>query len=251
MLKKQISFPLINYNYWCQKNDYFSNAPLISTIKIGLNHARKGGLIDRIINSSNLVTNKDLVDLIELKIQSHQSVDKFENDELMIIFDLIQGWGGKACRNIYVQPNLNPTRISLTTLPEIYKKAINYCVSGDYQAALNKITSIPNLGESFATKHIFFWSEFGPSRKGLPIYDTRIKTLLFLKNSAAPGYETFLNALNKKAIELSMPPAFVERALFSFSQNYFPNSKLVIKENILDETDIQEGKKLQLIFQNK
>jgi hypothetical protein len=247
MLKKQISFPIINYNYWCQKNDYFSNTPLISTIKIGLNHARKGGLIDGIINSSNLVTNKDLVDLIELKIQSHQSVDKFENDELMIIFDLIQGWGGKACRNIYVQPKFCPTRTSLTSLETIYRKGINYCVAGDYQAALNEITSIPNLGESFATKHIFFWSEFGPSRKGLPIYDTRIKTLLFLKSSAASGYEIYVSALNKKAIELSMSPAFVERALFSFSQNYFPNSKLIIRENILDETDMQEAKKLQLL----
>jgi hypothetical protein len=44
-----------------------------------------------------------------------------------------------------------------------------------------------------------------------------------------------------------MSPAFVERALFSFSQNYFPNSKLIIRENILDETDIQEAKKLQLL----
>lgn len=96
----------------------------------------------------------------------------------------------------------------------------------------------------------FFCSEFDSSCQGLPIYDTRIKTLIFLKSSAAAGYEIFVNALNKKAIELSMPPALVERALFSFSQYYFPNSKLIIKENILDETDIQEAKKLQLSFQN-
>jgi hypothetical protein len=247
MLEKNLRFPTINYHYWCKKNEYFSDVPLISSIKIGLNHACKGGLINEVINSSNIQTNKDLVDLIKSKIQAQQSIDKFENNELMVIFDLIQGWGGKSCRNIYLIPKHNPTRISLLILPSIYKNAIIYCVTGDYQSALKELTSIPNLGESFATKHIFFWSEFGPSQKGLPIYDTRIKTLLFLKSSKASSYDIYVNALNDKARELSMTPSLIERALFSFSQNYFPNSNLLIKEKILDETDKEEAKKLQLL----
>ena len=247
MTKRYPRFPNINYRYWSLKNHFFANTPLISTIKIGLNHARKGGLIDVVINDCNIETNKDLVDLIESKIQNYQFIDDFKNDELMIIFDLIQGWGGKACRNIYVQPISNPTRISLTNLPLIYRKAVSHCVGGDYQAALNELISIPNLGESFATKHIFFWSEYGPSRKGLPIYDTRIKVLLFLKNSAAASYDVFVHALTEKALELSMNPGLVERALFSFSQNYFPNSNLLIKEKVLDETDIEEARILQMI----
>jgi hypothetical protein len=212
-----------------------------------LNHARKGGLIDVVISEYNIETNKDLVDLIESKIQKYQFINDFENDELMIIFDLIQGWGGKTCRNIYVKPISNPTRISLTNLPCIYRKSVIHCVNGDYLAALNEMISIPNLGESFATKHIFFWSEYGPSRKGLPIYDTRLKVLLFLKKSAASSYDVYVRALTEKAIELSMNPGMVERALFSFSTNYFPNSKLLIEEKVLDETDIKEARLLQMI----
>lgn len=247
MSEKYPRFPEITYHYWSQKNEYFSDFPLIGTIKVGLNHARKGGLIDEVIKKSSINTNKNLVDLIQLRIQKFNFSDGVDNKDLMIIFDLIQGWGGKACRNIYVQPKSNPTRHSLVTLPLIYTRAINYCISGDYKMALEEMLSIPNLGESFATKHIFFWSEFGPSRKGLPIYDTRIKTLLFMKASAAGTYDAYINALNEKARELSVPSVLVERALFSFSQNYFPNSSLTIKKKLLDSTDMEEARNLQTL----
>jgi hypothetical protein len=244
---KSPRFPDINYTYWCQKNEYFSDNPLIDSIKIGLNHARKGGLIDAVLKGGNINTNKNLVDIIDFKIKEHQSIDGFKDDELMLIFDLIQGWGGKTGRNIYVQPKDNPTRKSYGKISSTYRKAMGYCISGDYQSALKEITSIPNLGESFATKHIFFWSEFGPSRKALPIYDTRIKTLLFLKSTAAATYDIYVKSLNEKSKEILMSPVLVERALFSFSQNYFPNGKLLIKTKILDRTNFDEAMKLQYL----
>jgi hypothetical protein len=250
MSSKLPRFPNINYNYWCQKNEYFSDTPLIDTIKTGLNHARKGGLIDVALKNTNIQTNKNLVDLIDSKIKKYPSIENFNDDELMLIFDLIQGWGGKMGRNIYVQPKNNPTRRSHLQLPTIYRKAMGHCILGDYRSALKEITSIPNLGESFATKHIFFWSEFGPSRKALPIYDTRIKTLLFLKTTAAQNYDVYVKALNEKAKELSMAPALVERALFSFSQNYFPNGKLLINDLLSDRTDLEEAMKLQALSKN-
>jgi hypothetical protein len=247
MSTKSTRFPRINYTYWCQKNEYFSDTPLIATIRIGLDHARKGGLIDAILKHADIQTNKNLVDLIDSKIKEHQSIDNFKDDELMVIFDLIQGWGGKSGRNIYVQPKDNPTRKSHPQLSKTYRKAIGYCISGDYQLALKEVTSIPNIGESFATKHIFFWSEFGPCCKAIPIYDTRIKTLLFLKSTSSATYDDYVKTLDEKAKELSMTSALVERALFAFSQNYFPNGKLVIKENISDKTDIEEAMKLQAL----
>jgi len=247
MSLKTPRFPNINYNYWCEKNEYFADTELISSIKIGLNHARRGGLIDKVLKNANIRTNKSLVDLIDSKIKSHPLISDFKDDELMLIFDLIQGWGGKAGRNIYVQPKNNPTRKSHSTLSSTYRKAITFCISGDYKSALKEIISVPNLGESFATKHIYFWSEFGPNRKALPIYDTRIKTLLFLKSSFAATYDVYVKALNEKAKELSIGPGLVERALFSFSQNYFPNGKLIIRASITDETDIEEAKRLHCL----
>ena len=219
MLSKNVRFPNINYSYWSEKNNYFADIPLIGTIKIGLEHARKGGLVDTALKNANIKTNKNLVDLIESKIKTYPQIEKFEDDELMLIFDLIQAWGGKTGRNIYVKPKGSPTRTSYAKLAATYRNAMSCCTAGDFQSALVKITSIPNIGESFATKHIFFWSEFGPRRKALPIYDTRIKTLLFFKATSASDYNSYVEVLNRKANELSMTSALVERALFAFSQN--------------------------------
>jgi hypothetical protein len=239
-------FPNIDYSYWCEKNEYFADIPLTKTIKMGLDHSRKGGLIAPVLETHHILTNKNLVELIKLKINMYQSIDCFNSNELLLIFDLIQGWGGKMGRNIYVKPKGNPTRNSLTTLAEIYREAIDYCVSGKYQLALQKITSIPNLGESFATKHIFFWSE--SKGKALPIYDTRIKTLLFFKSIAAATYDVYVKSLHDKAEDLKLGSVLIERALFSFSQNYFPNNSLFIKKNISDRNNIDEAKTLNDLY---
>lgn len=197
------------------------------------------------MKNANIKTNKNLVDLIESKIKTYPQIEKFEDDELMLIFDLIQAWGGKTGRNIYVKPKGSPTRTSYAKLAATYRNAMSCCTAGDFQSALVKITSIPNIGESFATKHIFFWSEFGPRRKALPIYDTRIKTLLFFKATSASDYNSYVEVLNRKANELSMTSALVERALFAFSQNYFPNGKLFLKISISDEMDIEEARLIE------
>ena len=89
MLSKNVRFPNINYSYWSGKNNYFADIPLIGTIKIGLEHARKGGLVDTALKNANIKTNKNLVDLIESKIKTYPQIEKFEDDELMLIFDLI------------------------------------------------------------------------------------------------------------------------------------------------------------------
>ena len=244
MLSKFIRFPNIDYNYWCNKNDYFNDTPLIPTIRTGLVHARKGGLIDKFIDENSINTNKDLVDLIALKIKGHNdNINNFSDEELLLIFDLIQAWGGKMGRGPYVKPKINPSRNTLD--PEIYRSAINFCTTGNYAGSLKKLKQIQNVAESFATKHIFFWSEYGPSNKALPIYDNRIKTLLFLKKTAALPYEDFVTALNSKSIELQLSPVLIERALFSFSENFFPNSTLIIKESISDSKDIDEARWLQ------
>lgn len=245
---KSPSFPNIDYGYWCQKNAYFADIPLIRSIKAGLSNARKGGLIDAVLKSSDVKTNKDLVDLIESKITEYRSIEIFKDSDLLLIFDLIQGWGGIAGRGPYTKPLGNPTRKALhETISKTYRESMSDCISGDYPSALQKIKTIPYIGESFATKHIYFWSRFGPGKKALPIYDTRIKTLLFLKISSAISYEMYVKSLNKKAEELSMHPTLVESALFSFSLKYFQNGKLTIRRDVTDGVDFDEAKRLQAL----
>jgi hypothetical protein len=90
-----IQFPSIDYNYWSNRNDAFSDSQLSGTIKIGLNIAKRGGLISNILEEADIKNNRMLVDLIAAKIQAYTEVNKFSDDELLIIFDLIQGWGGE------------------------------------------------------------------------------------------------------------------------------------------------------------
>jgi hypothetical protein len=40
----------------------------------------------------------------------------------------------------------------------------------------------------------------------------------------------------------------LEKALFAFSSNYFPNESLVIKNEIIDKTDFEEAKELEKLY---
>ena len=242
----KLRFPKINYEYWSTKNNYFSDIPLLVTIKQGLEHASKAGLIKPLLEK--IKTNADLVKLIQLKIKEYKKINDFSDLEILVIFDLIQGWGGRMGRMPYCRPKAQPVRMTLKELPNIYRLGVKYCVTGDYESALDMLMSIKTMGESFATKHIFFWSsEFGENPSALPIYDTRIKRLLFPGNLKSASYDVYVKLLNERAVELAMPSHMVERALFSFSQNYFSNNKLILKSDIVDNTDIKEAEFLQNI----
>ena len=247
MINSKIQFPKIDFHYWSNKNDYFSNNELLETIKIGLDHARKGGLIGPILDSITLKSNRTLVNLIESKIQLHDDVNKFSDDDLLIIFDLIQGWGGKMGKTPYVKPQNGPTRLTWKPLAQTYRESIGICFKGnfEYLQFLNGLLAIPGIGESFATKHMFFWTEYGPRRQAIPIYDARIKLLLCLHDRKAVDYQTFYASMKKMANETQITVGLLERALFAFSQNYFPNKNLLIKQNVSDTADIDEAQFLQ------
>jgi hypothetical protein len=238
-----ITLPKIDYLFWKNKNDYFSDVPLIKTIQIGIKHAEKGGLIRELLTSNKVTTNKDLVELIANKISTHNSLSAFSGKELLEIFDLIQAWGGKSGRGPYVKPKNSPSRFN-DKFSDLYRVALDELPQRNYQKILKKFLEIPQLGESFATKHMFFWSTYGEGSDSLPIFDTRIKVLLSSENVNKFTYEDYVSALIKKGEELKIPSVEVERALFSFSQNFFPNEKLILKIDILDKTDYETAKYL-------
>lgn len=251
-----MNFPNINYKYWSNKNPYFSNEPLITTILVGLKTAAKGGLIgcalgfgkheltDEMLRNA-IPSNADLVRLIAKEIGSIHNLSCVKDDRLLLIFDLIQGWGGKMGRSPYVRPANAPSRLSNPDiLLEYYRKGVNFCFYDDYSGAISAMSNIINVGESFATKHIFFWSKYGPGRKAMPIYDTRIKKLLYVHQRPL-SYEIYVRDLVEKAGALQIEAEEVERALFSFSQNYFSNSKLLMPEKVVDATNIDVARQLQ------
>lgn len=238
----------LNYAYWVEQNDYFSNKPLLDTIRVGLNHANNRGFIAERLGIDFMKyfpTNEQLVNFIAEKIKnaSQSDLDLIDDDEVLLIFDLIQGWGGKMGRMPYVRPENNPSRYAEKNLfASTYKEfisLINKQVATDqenhYKDILTTMKSLNGVGESFATKHIFFWSKYGLRKNSLPIFDTRMKRLLEVFQEQG-SYMDFLRFLDLIATEKGMQQYEVERALFAFSQNYFQNERLIFKE----ENEIKE-----------
>lgn len=64
--------PQIDYIFWRQKNEFYSDNKLSNNISMGLKHASRGGLIERYAFNTCM----DLVRLIEDKIKSitHQMI---------------------------------------------------------------------------------------------------------------------------------------------------------------------------------
>lgn len=248
-----VSFPYIDYNYWINKNPFFSDKPPISkTIEIGLNHSRraKPDLVGAALDKKPIQTNSDLVNLIAENIESVNAEPDNKN-LLLLIFDLIQAWGGQTGRQPYVRPREAPERndrLYQDKLLNNYRSAIRNINQKNFKSALDNLTDIKYIGESFATKHIFFWSKFGPHKEALPIYDTRLKVLLFQSLSSAPSYDIYVEALKNKSKELALEAEDLERALFAFSQNFFSNEKLVIKRNVEFRKDESVAMRLQDLY---
>lgn len=242
-----INLPNIDYIYWSTQNEYFSDTPLIQTVRQGLEYAKRGGLITPLLNSKKIETNAQLVKLISDRIQDYPSIVCFSDKELLIIFDLIQGWGGKTGRSPYVRPRSAPARMSWESFAKIYRDSVSLSFEQpfDHQLMLNLLIKLPQVNVSFATKHMFFWTEYGPRREAVPIYDTRIKTLLCLDNNSSMSFDIFLSILKKHSKSLNMPLSLIERALFSFSQNYFSNDSLNIKPIHITDKDINIARELE------
>ena len=241
-------FPNIDYNYWMNKNPFYANAPLLPTMRICLiNFASMPGLINDVLDDVENMTCKTLVSLIENDIKEIIKNDLFEDKNKMLrVFDLINGWGGKMGKTTYVKPKGNTTRNSSDTWYIHYVNGVKKAIKGKNEG-LADFTKIYGVGDSFGTKHLYFWSLFG-SNMPIPIYDARIKTLLYLSIDEAPAFEQYIEDMTNFSILKNITINQLEKALFAFSSNYFPNESLIIKNEIIDETDFVEAKKLEILY---
>lgn len=248
--------PQIDYIFWRQKNEFYSDNKLSNNISMGLKHASRGGLIERYAFNTCM----DLVRLIEDKIKSHNAPNDYLDNEILTIFDLIQGWGGKTCRMPYV-PIKNPPRITRKSEYLIaYREAIEMIYALDEKKYTeeeinnvdHKLQQMPEVGQSYSTKHLCFWSRSLPNCPNLVIFDTRMKQIFY---SCNPGiakknlnYVEFINAINAKADILGLAAYEIEAGLFAFSQNYFFNDKFILKNtNEINHKDIQVAKSLCIL----
>ena len=122
---------------------------------------------------------QDIHDLatLEKKILQEITNCNVSDDEVMErIFHMIQIWGGKTGRNFYVKK----TNGNFSQIKEIYKELINVCIniSGLTEKDCKDLAKaaieykIPNIGVSFITKHIRFWTYRKLGENAYPIFDS-------------------------------------------------------------------------------
>jgi hypothetical protein len=204
----------LDFAYWKDKNPYFAQEDLHSSMAIGLGIIQKCGFLKDFNPKSSI----EVSEAIEKAIKDY--LDEPTNDSLLArVFDLIQAWGGKMGRHPYV---VSKSRQRFSEWCGVYRRGSDYARGGQYAEALSSWDAIDGLGVSFATKHLRFWG-------GMPILDTRISLLLTGKKSP-PTYDLFISMLKEIAQDRKLTLMEVEAGLFAFSQAFFPNEKLRLAE---------------------
>ena len=238
-------FPIINYKYWMNLNPFYSDAPLLQTMKICLiNYASKPGLINDVVEDIQNMSCKTLVSIIENDINEIIKHKLFEDkDKMLRVFDLINGWGGKMGKATYVKPKGTTTRNSSNAWYNHYVNGVKKAINGEDEGLLD-FKKIENVGDSFGSKHLYFWSLFGGNAP-IPIYDNRIKTLLYFRMSSYPDFNQYVYDMRNFANNNNITIHQLEKALFAFSSNYFPNEELNIKDDFKDITDYDEANRLE------
>jgi len=241
-------FPNIDYNYWMNKNPFYADAPLLPTMKTCIKYyASLPGLISDVVEDLESITCKSLVSKIEMEIKNVVENNLFDDEfKVLRIFDLISGWGGKQGRTPYLRPVGNTIRNSFSNWYSDYIEGIKLAIEGN-KIGLDYFKKIKYIGDSFGTKHLYFWSLYGGNQP-IPIYDARIKTLLYLSIDEAPSFVEYLEDMNNFSTLKNYTINQLEKALFAFSSNYFPNESLMIKNEIIDETDFVEAKRLEVLY---
>jgi len=230
----------IDYRFWLSKNRYYSDTELTKEVKIGLKHAKKAGLISSL--TGNLKTSKDLIILIQDKIEEKDNPDEYTDNDLLIIFDLIQGWGGPTGMRPYVKPKANPSRMFQQKLyADKYRTAAemlyeidkdDYEYDPNIKTIKDKIEEMLFVGESFSTKHLSFWSRSLGNCPDLIIFDKKLKNIFSACNEEPEiSYKEFLESFSgdfepDNAHGLNIYEK--EAAIFAFSKNYFKNEELAL-----------------------
>tara|TARA_X000000950_G_scaffold120844_1_gene151497 strand:- start:11399 stop:12214 length:816 start_codon:yes stop_codon:yes gene_type:complete len=230
----------IDFQFWLNSNEYYSSDILSTNVNTGINHAKKAGLIEKLVK--NISSNGELVNLIDQRINLQESASAYSDEELLIIFDLIQAWGGPTGRNPYVFQN-KPRITKSKLFASVYRASVEMLYqlkdiedyANDVAPIKKKLEELPQVSESFSTKHLSFWSRFLKNCPELVIYDTRMREIIKAANKnnevANITYKDFRLALLNEAQNLNLEINDIERAIFAFSSNYFKNDNFVLRTN--------------------
>jgi hypothetical protein len=216
---------------------------------------KKEKLEDRVMSKIKQLAD-EIADDIHNKPESNDIEIKY-----LTIFDAINAWGGVSAKGMYNPKDKNKpsitTRKSWKLWIEKYIDAVRCIKMGETTKALEKLhkvdasankIGIENLGIAFATKHMWYWSDYylnlwekgeikKPNDSKLNeryiVFDMRISKLLFYKKperisyiEALKKFEFIKKNLKKELQNINVyrfDNSDIEKALFAFSQFYFAN----------------------------
>ena len=252
-----LSLPQIDYDFWKEKNSYYSSKKLDNQTIRGIKTVQKTGLLNSVIDDDGNILIKSNADLIEIIVEKIKNFDlvKSSNNELLEIFDLIQAWGGSTGRAPYVRPKGDEWRFrNIEEYANTYREAIKVIINlkskplddASIKKVVELICRLDGVAGPFATKHLLFWSTGLNLEIKLPIYDSKMKLLIRGANklSSAPNYTEFKKALEHQGRQSNIGSEIIERALFAFSKNYFPNENLEIVKDYSLSKDIEVAENL-------
>lgn len=232
----------IDFSYWKEKNPYFSETELNSSMRAALTLIKNRGFLKDFSPKTAL----DYSVRIENEVKNFNP-SKPNYERLSLIFDLIQAWGGQTGRTPYVvrNGNLLSSRDRYIEWKSDYLSGVKNALMEQPVHALRDWKKINGLGSSFAPKHLRFWTN------KFPVLDTRISFLLCgskkLLNSP-DKYEEFLILLSQLVAHFNTDMLSMEKALFAFSKNFFLNNNLTFnKKGIADKTNIEIAQKLSYL----
>ncbi|MCB1207635.1 MAG: hypothetical protein KDN18_25510 [Verrucomicrobiae bacterium] len=136
-----------------------------------------------------------------------------EEQALSRIFHLIQLWGGKSGRNIYVMGGGYAENYNVSA----YRSMIQVAISGrPVPDAVSAAGQISHFGISFATKHLRYWSLFAGDGS-FAIYDKLMARGCMGHNQPSwSHYDRYLQELAVAASALETTVNQLERSCFGF-----------------------------------
>ena len=201
------------------------------------------------IRREDYKTPNALVSDIEERIRNC-SVNNSSSEELLSIFDLIQGWGGRNGRSPYVKGKSGTFKQRMSD-PE------NFCQ--EYRTLIQKLLSCANKSSyeeaesrslekykldgmtiNFTSKHYNFWSKYKNCRLIFYIFDSRMKNICKVLLNDKVSYFGYLNHLKFVEEKQRLEEGEAEKGLFAFSDYFFKNDidKIVLKTDTeIEPTD--------------
>lgn len=170
-------------------------------------------------------------------------------ENILTVVDLIYSWGGRSGRMFYAKGKkcVPRKKIEEEEVLAIYKTGIDLAKSGSVES-IKFFQKVEGIGPSYASKHAYFWSL--NSEFPLIIIDSKIAGALgyntiphLFRNTS---YSEIISEFTKKSEEVfsEKDPSKIERALFSFHNNYFLNNNEGWKKSIQILKDKGEAERI-------